>query len=53
MTGALLLHKVHCESRRNAQGMRLLHMELGDRIAAVVVIAPEEEANGNGSTLIQ
>ena len=40
------------ESGRNAQGVRLLHMEPGDRVAAAVVIAPEEEANGNG-TLIQ
>jgi hypothetical protein len=28
-------------------------MEPGDRVAAAVVIAPEEEANGNGGTLIQ
>jgi DNA gyrase subunit A len=41
------------ESGRNAQGVRLLHMELGDRVAAAVVIAPEEEGNGNGGTLIQ
>jgi DNA gyrase subunit A len=43
------------ESGRNAQGVRLLHMEPGDRVAAAVVIAPEEEANGNGNggTLIQ
>jgi DNA gyrase subunit A len=42
------------ESGRNAQGVRLLHMEPGDRVAAAVVIAPEEEANGgNGGTLIQ
>ncbi len=39
------------ESGRNAQGVRLLQMEPGDRVAAAVVIAPEEE--GNGSTLIQ
>jgi hypothetical protein len=53
MTGALLLHKVHCESRRNAPGVHLLHMEPDDRVAAVVVIAPEAESNGNGGTLIQ
>ncbi len=41
------------ESGRNAQGVRLLHMEPGDRVAAAVVLAPEEEPNGNGATLIQ
>jgi DNA gyrase subunit A len=41
------------ETGRNAQGVRLLHMEPGDRVAAAVVIAPEEEGNGNGGTLIQ
>ncbi len=41
------------ESGRNAQGVRLLHMEPGDRVAAAVVIAPEEEGNGNAGTLIQ
>ncbi len=42
------------ESGRNAQGVRLLHMEPGDRVAAAVVIAPEEEPNGgNGGTLLQ
>ncbi len=41
------------ESGRNAQGVRLLQMEPGDRVAAAVVIAPEEEGNGNGGTLIQ
>ena len=42
------------ESGRNAQGVRLLHLEPGDRVAAAVVIAPEEEGNGgNGGTLIQ
>jgi DNA gyrase subunit A len=40
------------ESGRNAQGVRLLHLEPGDRVAAAVVIAPEEDPNGNG-TLIQ
>jgi DNA gyrase subunit A len=40
------------ESGRNAQGVRLLQLEPGDRVAAAVVIAPEEE-NGNGGTLIQ
>jgi DNA gyrase subunit A len=39
------------ESGRSAQGVRLLHMEPGDRVAAAVVIPPEEE--GNGGTLIQ
>ena len=41
------------ETGRNAQGVRLLQMEPGDRVAAAVVIAPEEEGNGNGGTLIQ
>ncbi len=41
------------ESGRNAQGVRLLHMEPGDRVAAAVVIAPEEDPNGGNGTLIQ
>src|SRR5215469_6140377 len=43
------------ECGRNAQGVRLLQLEPGDRVAAAVVIAPEEEGNGNGNggTLIQ
>ena len=41
------------ESGRNAQGVRLLQMEPGDRVAAAVVLAPEEEPNGNGGTLLQ
>src|SRR5579872_5124216 len=41
------------ESGRNAQGVRLLNLEPGDKVAAAVVIAPEEETNGNGGTLIQ
>ena len=42
------------ESGRNAQGVRLLNMEPGDRVAAAVVIAPDGEPNGgNGGTLIQ
>jgi DNA gyrase subunit A len=41
------------ESGRNAQGVRLLHMEPGDRVAAAVVLAPEEEPNGNGGNLLQ
>jgi DNA gyrase subunit A len=42
------------ESGRNAQGVRLLHLEPGDRVAAAVVIAPEEEPIGtNGGMLIQ
>jgi len=43
------------ESGRNAQGVRLLNMEPGDRVAAAVVLAPEAEPNGgtNGGTLIQ
>jgi DNA gyrase subunit A len=38
------------ESGRAAQGVRLLQLEAGDRVAAAVVIPPEEEPNG---TLIQ
>src|SRR5216110_1278747 len=34
------------ESGRSAQGVRLLHMEPGDRVAAAVVIPPDEEGNG-------
>jgi DNA gyrase subunit A len=30
------------ESGRNAQGVRLLHLEPGDRVAAAVVIAPKK-----------
>jgi DNA gyrase subunit A len=38
------------ESGRAAQGVRLLSLEPGDRVAAAVVIPPEEE-NGNGGLL--
>jgi DNA gyrase subunit A len=42
------------ESGRNAQGVRLLNMEPGDRVAAAVVIAPDVPPEGtNGGTLIQ
>ncbi len=40
------------ESGRSAQGVRLLNIEAGDRVAAAVVIPPEDE-NGNGGSLIQ
>ena len=40
------------ESGRHAQGVRLLSLEAGDRVAAAVVIPPDEAPNGNG-TLIQ
>jgi DNA gyrase subunit A len=40
------------ESGRSAQGVRLLQLEPGDRVAAAVVIPPDEAPNGNG-TLIQ
>src|SRR6266852_3611695 len=40
------------ESGRAAQGVRLLNLEPGDRVAAAVVIVPEEEP-ANGPTLIQ
>jgi len=39
------------ESGRSAQGVRLLNMEPGDRVAAAVVIPPDEEVNGG--SLIQ
>jgi DNA gyrase subunit A len=38
------------ESGRSAQGVRLLHLEPGDRVAASVVLPPEE-ANGNGTLI--
>src|SRR5271169_6649260 len=44
------------EAGRSTQGVRLLHLEEGDRVAAASVIPPEE-ANGNGNgetgTLVQ
>ena len=40
------------ESGRAAQGVRLLHLEPGDRVAAAVVLAPGEEPV-NGGTLLQ
>ena len=40
------------ESGRAAQGVRLLQLEAGDRVAAAVVIPPDE-APANGGTLIQ
>jgi len=39
------------ESGRAAQGVRLLNLEPGDRVAAAVVIAPGEEPNGNGGLI--
>jgi DNA gyrase subunit A len=39
------------ESGRSAQGVRLLSLEPGDRVAAAVVIPPDEPTNGG--TLIQ
>jgi DNA gyrase subunit A len=41
------------ECGRNSQGVRLLHLEPGDRVAAAVVLVPDEESNGNGGTLLQ
>ena len=39
------------ESGRSAQGVRLLHLEEGDRLAAASVIPPEEVVeNGNGES---
>jgi DNA gyrase subunit A len=39
------------ESGRAAQGVRLLSLEPGDRVAAAVVIAPVVEENGNGGLI--
>jgi DNA gyrase subunit A len=36
------------ESGRSAQGVRLLNIETGDRVAAAVVIPPEEEPTNGG-----
>jgi DNA gyrase subunit A len=36
------------ESGRSAQGVRLLNIEAGDRVAAAVVIPPEEEPTNGG-----
>jgi DNA gyrase subunit A len=39
------------ESGRSAQGVRLLHLEEGDRLAAASIIPPEEVVeNGNGES---
>ncbi len=39
------------EAGRSTQGVRLLHLETGDRVAATSVIPPEEATeNGNGET---
>jgi DNA gyrase subunit A len=39
------------EAGRSTQGVRLLHLENGDRVAAASVIPPEEtNGNGNGET---
>jgi DNA gyrase subunit A len=39
------------ETGRSAQGVRLLQLEPGDRVAAAVVIPPEQEPNGNGGLI--
>jgi DNA gyrase subunit A len=39
------------EVARNSQGVRLLSIESGDRVAAAVVIPLEEEPNGNGGLI--
>jgi DNA gyrase subunit A len=42
------------ESGRSAQGVRLLNLEPGDRVAAAVVIPPDDEnGNGGNGSLIQ
>jgi DNA gyrase subunit A len=41
------------ESGRSAQGVRLLNIEAGDRVAAAVVIPPGEEPVNGGGGLIQ
>jgi DNA gyrase subunit A len=39
------------ETGRSAQGVRLLNIEAGDRVAAAVVIPPDEEPNGSGGLI--
>ncbi len=39
------------EAGRSTQGVRLLSLEPGDRVAAAVVIPAEEEENGNGNLI--
>jgi len=39
------------EAGRSTQGVRLLNMEGGDKVAAAVVIPAEEKENGNGGLL--
>jgi DNA gyrase subunit A len=41
------------ESGRAAQGVRLLNLEPGDRVAAAVVLAPDEEPTNGTGVLIQ
>jgi len=41
------------EAGRSTQGVRLLHLDDGDKVAAAVVIPPEEKENGNGQGLLQ
>ncbi|HEV2113706.1 MAG TPA: DNA gyrase subunit A [Terriglobales bacterium] len=39
------------EAGRSTQGVRLLNLDGGDKVAAAVVIPPEEKENGNGLPL--
>ncbi|MEO6120202.1 MAG: DNA gyrase subunit A, partial [Terriglobales bacterium] len=39
------------EVGRSSQGVRLLHLDDGDKVAAAVVIPPEEKESGNGLPL--
>ena len=39
------------EAGRSTQGVRLLHLDSDDKVAAAVVIPAEEEENGNGTLL--
>ncbi len=41
------------EAGRSTQGVRLLHLEPGDKVAAAVVIPDEEKADGAEPTLLQ
>jgi DNA gyrase subunit A len=41
------------EAGRSTQGVRLLHLEPGDKVAAAVVIPDEEKAEGAEPTLLQ
>jgi len=41
------------EAGRSTQGVRLLSLDSDDKVAAAVVIPPEEKENGNGNGVVQ